>query len=256
MIDPTARVHPDARLAADVEVGAYSVIGPQVQIGAGSVIGPHAVITGNTTIGRNNRIFQFASIGEVPQDKKYHAGDNTRLEIGDGNTIREFCTINVGTAGGGGLTRLGDDNWLMASVHIAHDCLIGSHTIFANSSSLAGHVSVEDHVILGGFALVHQFCALGAHSFLGATALVLKDVPPFVMADGNSARPRGINSEGLRRRGFSTDDITTIRNAYKALYRSGLRLQEALAVLDGESDSPYVALMAAFVRRSQRGIIR
>ena len=256
MIDPTARVHPDARLAADVEVGAYSVIGPQVQIGAGSVVGPHTVITGNTRIGRNNRIFQFASIGEVPQDKKYHAGDDTRLEIGDGNTIREFCTINVGTAGGGGVTRLGDDNWLMASVHIAHDCLIGSHTIFANSASLAGHVTVEDHVILGGFALVHQFCALGAHSFLGATALVLKDVPPFVMADGNSARPRGINSEGLRRRGFSTDDITTIRNAYKALYRSGLRLQEALAVLDGESDSPHVALMAAFVRRSQRGIIR
>jgi UDP-N-acetylglucosamine acyltransferase len=256
MIDPTARVHPDAQLAPDVEVGAYSVIGPQVRIGAGSVIGPHAVITGNTTIGRNNRIFQFASIGEVPQDKKYHAGDDTRLEIGDGNTIREFCTINVGTVGGGGVTRLGDDNWLMAGVHIAHDCLIGSHTIFANSASLAGHVTVEDHVILGGFALVHQFCALGAHSFLGATALVLKDVPPFVMADGNSARPRGINSEGLRRRGFSTDDITTIRNAYKALYRSGLRLQEALAVLDGESDNPHVALMAAFVRRSQRGIIR
>ncbi len=256
MIDPTARVHPDARLAPDVEVGAYSVIGPQVRIGAGSVIGPHAVITGSTTIGRNNRVFQFASLGEVPQDKKYHAGEDTRLDIGDGNTIREFCTINVGTAGGGGVTRLGDDNWLMAYVHIAHDCLIGSHTIFANSSSLAGHVTVEDHVILGGFALVHQFCALGAHSFLGASSLVLKDVPPFVMAEGNSARPRGINSEGLRRRGFSTGDISTIRNAYKALYRSGLRLQEALAVLDGESDNPHVALMAAFVRRSQRGLIR
>ncbi|MGE0810888.1 MAG: acyl-ACP--UDP-N-acetylglucosamine O-acyltransferase [Immundisolibacter sp.] len=256
MIDPTARVHPDAQLAPDVEVGAYSVIGPQVRIGAGSVIGPHTVITGNTTIGRNNRVFQFASLGEVPQDKKYHAGEDTRLDIGDGNTIREFCTLNVGTVGGGGVTRLGDDNWLMAYVHIAHDCLIGSHTIFANSSSLAGHVTVEDHVILGGFALVHQFCALGAHSFLGASSLVLKDVPPFVMAEGNSARPRGINSEGLRRRGFSTDDITTIRNAYKALYRSGLRLQEALAVLDGESDNPHVALMAAFVRRSQRGIIR
>lgn len=256
MIDPTARVHPDAQLAPDVEVGAYSVIGPQVRIGAGSVIGPHTVITGNTTIGRNNRVFQFASLGEVPQDKKYHAGEDTRLDIGDGNTIREFCTLNVGTVGGGGVTRLGDDNWLMAYVHIAHDCLIGSHTIFANSSSLAGHVTVEDHVILGGFALVHQFCALGAHSFLGASSLVLKDVPPFVMAEGNSARPRGINSEGLRRRGFSTDDITTIRNAYKALYRSGLRLQEALAVLDGESDNPHVALMAAFVRRSQRGLIR
>ena len=256
MIDPTARVHPDAKLAPDVEVGPYAVIGPQVQIGAGSVIGPHAVITGNTRIGRNNRIFQFASIGEIPQDKKYHLGDDTRLEIGDGNTIREFCTINVGTAGGGGLTRLGDDNWLMANVHIAHDCIVGSHTIFANSASLAGHVTVEDYVILGGFALVHQFCALGAHSFLGATALVLKDVPPFVMADGNSARPRGINTEGLRRRGFSADDMAAIRNAYKTLYRCGLRLQEALAVLDGESDCPHVAHMAAFVRRSQRGIIR
>jgi UDP-N-acetylglucosamine acyltransferase len=233
MIDPTARVHPDAQLAPDVEVGPYAVIGPQVRIGAGSVIGPHAVITGDTRIGSNNRIFQFTSIGEVPQDKKYRAGDDARLEIGDGNTIREFCTLNVGTVGGGGVTRLGDNNWLMAYVHIAHDCLIGSHTIFANSSSLAGHVTVEDHVILGGFALVHQFCALGAHSFLGASSLVLKDVPPFVMAEGNS-----------------------IRNAYKSLYRSGLRLQEALDVLDGESDSPHVALMAAFVRRSQRGIIR
>ena len=256
MIDPSARVHPDARLAPDVEVGAYSVIGPQVQIGAGSIIGPHVVINGNTTIGQRNHIYQFASVGEVPQDKKFHSGDDTRLEIGDGNTIREFCTINTGTVGGGGVTRLGDDNWLMAYVHVAHDCLIGSHTIFANSSSLAGHVTVEDHVILGGFSLVHQFCAVGAHSFLAVSSVVLKDVPPFVMAEGNSARPRGINSEGLRRRGFSADDITTIRNAYKALYRSGLRLQEALDVLDGESDSPYVALMAAFVRRSQRGIIR
>ncbi|GAB4348415.1 MAG: acyl-ACP--UDP-N-acetylglucosamine O-acyltransferase [Immundisolibacter sp.] len=256
MIDPTARVHPDARLAPDVEVGPYAVIGPQVQIGAGSVIGPHVVITGDTRIGRNNRIFQFASIGEIPQDKKYRAGDESRLEIGDGNTIREFCTINTGTAGGGGLTRLGDDNWLMAYVHIAHDCRVGSHTIFANSSSLAGHVIVEDYVILGGFSLVHQFCMLGAHSFLAVSSVVLKDVPPFVMAEGNSARPRGINTEGLRRRGFTGDEIAAIRNAYKALYRSGLRLNEALAVLDREGDCSHVADMAAFVRRSQRGIIR
>lgn len=256
MIDPAAHVHPDARLAPDVEVGPYAVIGPQVQIGAGSVVGPHAVITGNTRIGRNNRIFQFASIGEIPQDKKYHADDDTRLEIGDGNTIREFCTINTGTVGGGGLTRLGDDNWLMAYVHIAHDCLVGSHTIFANSSSLAGHVTVEDHVILGGFSLVHQFCALGAHSFLAVSSVVLKDVPPFVMAEGNSARPRGVNTEGLRRRGFTGDDITAIRNAYKTLYRNGLRLNEALAVLDGAASCSHVADMAAFVRRSRRGIIR
>lgn len=256
MIDQTARIHADARLAPGVEVGPYAVIGPQVQIGEGCVIGPHTVITGNTRIGRNNRIFQFASIGEIPQDKKYHPGEDSRLEIGDGNTIREFCTINCGTTGGGGLTRIGNDNWLMAYVHIAHDCLIGNHTIFANSSSLAGHALVEDHVILGGFALVHQFCALGAHSFLAASSVVLKDVPPFVMAEGNSARPRGINTEGLRRRGFSAQDLTAIRGAYKTLYRSGLRLQEALEVLDGNSDCPHLTSMAAFVRRSQRGIIR
>lgn len=256
MIDPTARIHPGACVAPDVEIGPCAVIGPQVRIGEGCRIGPHTVITGNTRIGRNNRIFQFASIGEIPQDKKYRAGEDSRLEIGDGNTIREFCTINTGTAGGGGVTRIGDDNWLMAYVHIAHDCLIGNHTIFANSSSLAGHVLVEDHVILGGFALVHQFCALGAHSFLAASSVVLKDVPPFIMAEGNSARPRGINTEGLRRRGFSADDLSAIRGAYKTLYRSGLRLQDALAVLDGESDCPHLATLAAFVRRSQRGIIR
>ncbi len=256
MIDPTARVAPTARLAPDVEVGPYAVIGPQVEIGPGCVIGPHTLITGNTRIGRNNHIFQFGSIGEIPQDKKYHPGDDSRLEIGDGNTIREFCTINTGTAGGGGVTRIGDDNWLMAYVHIAHDCIIGNHTIFANSSSLAGHVLVEDHVILGGFALVHQFCALGAHSFLAVSSVVLKDVPPFVMAEGNSARPRGINAEGMRRRGFSNADLAAIRGAYKTLYRSGLRLQDALAVLDGEADCEHLASLASFIRQSRRGIIR
>ena len=200
MIDTRALIHPKAELASDVEVGPYTVIGPDVMIGEGSWIGPHVVINGPTRIGRHNKIFQFASVGEIPQDKKY-GGEPTLLEIGDRNVIREFCTLNRGTAQGGGVTRIGSDNWIMAYVHIAHDCQIGNHTIFANNASLAGHVVIEDHVILGGFTQVHQFCALGAHCFTAFGSGIAKDVPPYVMVAGHPAEPHGLNVEGLRRRG-------------------------------------------------------
>lgn len=255
MIHPTAQVHPDARLGADVRIGPFCVVGPQVELGDGCVLDAHVMVTGNTRLGRRNRLFPFCVVGAEPQDKKY-ADEDTRVEIGDDNTIREYCTINRGTAQGGGLTRLGDDNWVMAYVHLAHDCLVGSHTIFANGASLAGHVRVEDHAILGGFALVHQFCAVGAHAFVAASALVLRDVPPFVMASGNPAQPRGINQEGLRRRGFDAAQVQAIRGAYRTLYRSGLKLSEALAALDEAGVGEAVAAMAAFIRGSQRGIIR
>ncbi|MBI5463203.1 MAG: acyl-ACP--UDP-N-acetylglucosamine O-acyltransferase, partial [Gammaproteobacteria bacterium] len=206
MIDPRAVIDPTAELADDVSVGPYAVIGPDVQIGAGTVIGPHAVINGPTRIGRNNHIFQFASVGDAPQDKKYK-GEPTRLEIGDGNTIREFVTINRGTVQDEGVTRIGDDNWIMAYVHIAHDCQVGSHTIFANNASLAGHVRIEDYVILGGYTLVHQFCALGVHSFTAFSSGIAKDVPPYVMVGGFAAEPHGLNTEGLKRRGFAPETI-------------------------------------------------
>jgi UDP-N-acetylglucosamine acyltransferase len=254
VIDPTARVHPEARLGAGVEVGPFCVVDAQVEIGAGTVLGAHVVVTGRTRIGARNRFFPFCVIGAEPQDKKF-AGEDTRLEIGDDNTVREYCTINRGTVQGGGITRMGDDNWVMAYAHLAHDCVVGSHTIFANGASLAGHVRVDDHAILGGFALVHQFCAIGAHAFVAASALVLRDVPPFVMASGNPAQPRGINQEGLRRRAFDTADVQAIRGAYRTLYRSGLKLSEALAALEA-AGSPHVTAMAAFIRESQRGIIR
>lgn len=254
MIDPTARIHPDARLGAGVEVGPYCVVGPQVEIGAGTVLGAHVVLTGRTRLGERNRLFSFCVIGEEPQDKKF-AGEDTLVQIGHGNTIREYCTINRGTVQGGGATRLGDDNWVMAYVHLAHDTNVGSHTVLANGASLAGHVRVADHAILGGFALVHQFCSVGEHAFVAASALVLRDVPPFVMASGNPAQPRGINQEGLRRRGFDAADTQAIRAAYRTLYRSGLKLSEAIAALDATGNA-HAAAMAAFIRESQRGIIR
>lgn len=254
MIDPTARIHPDARLGAGVEVGPYCVVGPQVEIGAGTVLGAHVVLTGRTRLGQRNRLFPFCVIGEEPQDKKF-AGEDTRVEIGDDNTIREYCTVNRGTVQGGGVTRLGDDNWVMAYVHLAHDASVGDHTVLANGASLAGHVRVADHAILGGFALVHQFCSIGAHAFVAASALVLRDVPPFVMASGNPAQPRGINQEGLRRRGFDAADVQAIRAAYRTLYRSGLKLSEAIAALDATGNA-HAAAMASFIRESQRGIIR
>ncbi len=255
-IHPTAVIESGARLASDVEIGPYAVIGAHVEIGAGSHIGPHAVITGHTRIGRDNHIFQFASIGAEPQDKKY-AGEPTRLEIGDRNTIREFCTFNCGTVQDAGVTRLGNDNWMMAYVHLAHDCQIGNHTIFANNSQLAGHVHVDDHAILGGFTAVHQFCRIGSHSITAIGTVVLQDIPPFVTASGNTARPFGINSEGLKRRGFTVDAITRIKRAYKTLYKAGLGLEDArLQIAAGVAECPELQRLVDFLGASTRGIIR
>ncbi|HYG13122.1 MAG TPA: acyl-ACP--UDP-N-acetylglucosamine O-acyltransferase, partial [Methylophilaceae bacterium] len=217
-IHPTAIIDPKAELDSSVEIGAYSVIGPDVRIDNGTTIGSHVTIDGPTTIGKQNRVFQFASLGAAPQDKKY-AGEPTTLEIGDGNTIREFCTFNRGTVQDKGATRIGNDNWIMAYVHIAHDCQIGDHTIFANNSSLAGHVDVDDYAILGGFTLIHQFCKIGAHIITAVGSVVFKDIPPYVTAAGYDAKPHGINAEGLKRRGFSADTVLQIKRAYKTLYR-------------------------------------
>ncbi|TRZ94137.1 MAG: acyl-ACP--UDP-N-acetylglucosamine O-acyltransferase [Rhodocyclaceae bacterium] len=255
-VHPTAIVHPGARLASGVEVGAYSIIGESVEIGEGSRIGPHVVIHGHTRIGRDNRIFQFCSIGEIPQDKKY-AGEETRLVIGDRNTIREFCTFNCGTVQDGGVTRLGDDNWMMAYVHLAHDCQVGNHTIFANNAQIAGHVSVGDYAILGGFTAVHQFVRIGAHSITALGSILLQDLPPYVTAAGNTAKPHGINSEGLKRRGFSSTAIMSIKRAYKTLYKSGLKLDAAQAAIAADSETtPELALLADFLAASGRGIVR
>ncbi|HNE15538.1 MAG TPA: acyl-ACP--UDP-N-acetylglucosamine O-acyltransferase [Rhodocyclaceae bacterium] len=255
-IHPTAIVHPGARLAEGVQVGAYSIVGEHVVIGEGTSVGPHVVIEGHTTIGRNNRIFQFCSLGSEPQDKKY-AGEPTRLEIGDGNTIREFCSFSTGTVQDGGLTRVGHDNWIMAYVHVAHDCVVGDHTIFANNATLAGHVTVGDWAILGGFTGVHQFVRVGAHSFCGVGTVLLQDLPPFVTVSGNPAAPHGINSEGLRRRGYSSDGITAIKRAYKTLYRSGLTLDEARRqIAEAAANVPELQMFSDFIADSGRGIVR
>jgi UDP-N-acetylglucosamine acyltransferase len=256
MIHPTAIVHPEATLAQDVSVGAFSIIGSAVEIGAGTRIESNVLIEGRTRIGRNNRIFPFASIGAAPQDKKY-AGEDTAVEIGDGNTIREYVTVNRGTAQDAGVTRIGDDNWIMAYVHFAHDCQIGSHTIFANYCGLAGHVHVEDWAILGGMTLVHQFVRIGEHSFTSMGTYLPQDLPPYVMAAGNMAKPYGINSEGLRRRGFDSDTITMLKRAYRALYRSGLSLEEARRALELLAEEcGAVRSIVEFLARSARGIIR
>lgn len=260
MIDPRAVVDPKAELAEDVSIGPYAVIGPDVEIGAGTTIGPHAVINGPTRIGRDNRIFQFVSLGDAPQDKKY-AGEPTRLEIGDGNTIREFVTINRGTAQDRGVTTLGDDNWIMAYVHIAHDCVVGSQTILANNATLAGHVHVGDWAIVGGLTGVHQFTHIGAHVMAGFGSHIAQDVPPFMMVDGHPLAVRGLNVEGLRRRGYSAERIATLKQAYRVLYREGLTLQAALAQIDelanthpeAEED---VTLLGDFLRGATRGIVR
>jgi UDP-N-acetylglucosamine acyltransferase len=255
-IHPTAIVHPSAKLGRGVVVGAYSLVGEHVEIGDHSVIGPHVVVTGHTTIGKDNRIFQFCSIGEQPQDKKY-AGEPTRLEIGDRNTIREFCTFNCGTAQDAGVTRLGNDNWIMAYVHLAHDCQVGDNTIFANNAQLAGHVQVGDWAILGGFTVVHQFVRIGAHSITAMGTILLQDLPPFVMAAGNPAEPRSINAEGLKRRGFSVAAIAAIKRAYKTLYKAGMKLDEARAALEAESLTvPELSVLAGFLVASGRGIVR
>ena len=255
-IHPTALVDPKARLGSKVVVGPYSIIGAGVEIGDESWLGAHVILDGRTRIGRRNRIFHFASIGAPPQDKKY-AGEDSAVEIGDGNTIREYVTINRGTALDAGATRVGDDNWIMAYVHFAHDCQIGSHAIFANACQLAGHVSVGDWAILGATTLVHQFVHIGAHAFTGMGTYLPQDLPPYVTAAGNTARPYGINSEGLKRRGFSPEAVNALKRAYRTLYRSGLGLDEARRELEAQAaECGEVRLILDFLDRSQRGILR
>ena len=257
LIHPTAQIDPSARLGANVSVGAYSVIGAELEIGEGTRIGPHVVIEGPTRIGRDNTIAQFSSLGGDPQDKKWQ-GERTELVIGDRNLIREFVTINRGTGDGGGITRIGDDNWLLAYVHIAHDCQIGSHTVFSNYSALAGHVEIGDWVIVSGYAGVHQFCKVGAHAFIAMGCLVGADVPPFLMmANEQTGRPRGINSEGLKRRGFDGPRLAAIKRAYRTLYMAGLPLAEAREKLvEQAKDSADVREMLAFIDRSERALAR
>ncbi len=256
MIHPTAIVEDGARIAPDVEIGAYSLIGPQVEIGAGCRIGPHVVITGQTRLGENNRVFQFASIGDEPQDKKF-AGEDSALEIGTGNTIREYVTINRGTADGGGVTRVQDHNWIMAYCHIAHDCQVGSHVTMANGATLAGHVIVGDYAIFAGYSGAHQFCRIGDHAFLGMYGGVSQDVPAYVMVSGQPPRPRGINSEGLKRRGFDAEQIRSIREAYRLIYRSGKSRDEALSELEQRlPEQPELELMIRTARASTRGLLR
>ena len=255
-IHPTAIVHDGAQLAAEVAVGPYSIVGPGVELGEGTWIGAHVVLDGRARIGRRNRIFHFASIGAPPQDKKY-AGEDTAVEIGDGNVIREYVTINRGTALDAGVTRVGSDNWIMAYVHFAHDCQIGSHTIFANACQLAGHVTVGDWAIFGATTLVHQFVHIGAHAFTGMGTYLPQDLPPFVTAAGNMARPYGINSEGLKRRGFSPETINGLKQAYRTLYRRGLGLEEARRELESQAeDCPPVREILDFLAKTKRGIIR
>lgn len=256
MIHPTAVVDSQAQLADDVEIGPYTIIGPQVSIDSGTSVGAHCVITGNTHIGQNNRIFQFNSIGDEPQDKKY-ANEDTQLIIGNNNTVREFCTFNRGTQQGGGSTNIGHDNWIMAYVHIAHDCHVGDHIIFANNAALAGHVRVADWAILGGYSIVHQFCDIGAHSFLSLGSHINQSVPPFVVVSGEKASPRGINTEGLKRRGYSADEIQQLRRVYKLLYRSSLSLSEINVELEKMSkDNPHVQEVLTFLDQTQRNYLR
>lgn len=256
MIHQTAIVHTNAKIASDVEIGAYSIIGEHVEIGSSTVIGPHVVINGHTRIGKNNHVFQFCSLGEVPQDKKY-AGEPTRLEIGDNNTIREFCTFNLGTIQDGGLTSVGNDNWIMAYVHIAHDCHVASHTIMANGATLAGHVTVQDWAILGGLSGVHQFVRIGAHAMTGFQSRITQDVPPYFTVAGNPVEAHGINSEGLKRRGYSAESIAAIKNAYKTLYKSGLSFEAAkLAIQEQVGEHAELQLLVDFLASSQRGIVR
>lgn len=256
MIHPQAIIDARAQLGRDVHVGAFSIIGADVEIGDGTWVGPHVVINGPTRIGKNNKIYQFCSLGEAPQDLKF-GGESTRLEIGDGNTLREACTFSRGTAGGGGVTRVGNNNFFMAYVHIAHDCHVADHTVFANNASLAGHVTVGDHAILGGFTGIHQFCRVGAHCMTGIATISFKDIPPYVLAAGNTAQPHGLNLRGLKRRGFSEDAVETLKRAYKLLYRSGLALEAALAQIDAlGATHAEVRHFADFVRNTERGIIR
>ena len=255
-IHPTALVDAGARIAGDVDIGAYSTVGPDVTIGAGTRIGPHVVVTGRTTIGARNRIFQFASVGEIPQDRKY-GGEPTATAIGDDNVIREFVTIHAGTAQDRGVTAIGNGKWFLAYTHVAHDCVVGDATTFSNNAQIAGHVTIGDYAVLGAYAGVHQFCRVGAHAMLAAGAIVLQDVPPFVTVSGYPAKPAGTNNEGLRRRGFSAADIATVRRAYRTLYREALPLEQArTALAQAAKDAPLLAPLVAFLETSSRGIVR
>jgi UDP-N-acetylglucosamine acyltransferase len=255
-IHPSAIVDASARIGADVVIGPYSVIGADVEIGDGCRIGPHVVIQGPTRLGRENRVWQFASIGDAPQDLKYR-GERTTLEIGDRNQFRECCTVSRGTVTGHNTTRIGHDNLFMAYTHVAHDCIVGSHCVLANYSGLAGHVEIDDWVILGGYSGVHQFCKIGAHAFLANNSTTTRDVPPYVMAAGAPAEPKGINAEGLKRRGFTAEDVAAIKTAYKTLYRSGLKLQEATAALESlAAEAPAVKALVEFLPRVTRSLVR
>lgn len=254
MIHPTAIIEPGARLGADVEVGPWTFIGNDVEVGDGCVIGPHVVLRGPTRLGRNNRIFQFSSIGEECQDKKYR-GEPTELVIGDNNVFRECTTVHRGTIQDNSLTQIGSHNLFMAYVHIAHDCIIGDHNILANATTLAGHVHLGDHVILGGFTGIHQFCKVGSHAFAAVSSVIVQDVPPYVMAQGHNAVPRTINAEGLKRRGFSAEQILNIRRAYKILYRQGLTLEQAVEQMRA-MDATEIDAMIEFIEQSTRGLIR
>lgn len=256
MIHSTAIIDPTARIAANVQIGPWTVIGANVEIGEGTWIGPHVVIQGPTKIGKDNKIFQFSSIGEIPQDKKYR-GEETFLEIGDRNTIREFCTFNRGTAQDNSITRVGNDNLFMAYVHIAHDCIVGNSNIFANNASLAGHVIIDNHVILSGFSGVFQACRVGAHSFICMGSLVDKDVPPFVKVSGDHAKPFGLNTVGMKRFGFTEETILALRRAYKVIYRQGLTVRQALEELNTMAkDYQEISLFIDFLQTSERGIVR
>lgn len=256
MISPHAIIEEGATLGKDVSVGHFSIVGKNVKIADGTIIGPHVTLSGHTSIGKNNRIFQYASVGEVPQSMSYH-DELTKLVIGDNNVIREFCTLHAGTKEGGGLTRIGNDNFLMAYVHIAHDCTLGDKIIFANGSSLAGHVDVGDHVIFGGFTLIHQFCKVGAHVMTGIGAVSFKDIPPFLKVAGNTARPYGINVTGLQRRGFGEEDISALKVAYRKLYRSKLSFQDAINDINKlASANSHVKSFVNFLAESERGVVR
>lgn len=256
MIADTAKIDKSAKIANNVEISHYSIIGPDVEIGEGTWIGPHVVINGPTKIGRNNKIFQFASIGERPQDKKYD-GEPTRLEIGDNNVFRECTTISRGTKPGGGVTRIGNDNLFMAYVHIAHDCFVGNNTVFSNNASLAGHVTVQDYANLGGFVGVHQHCNIGSFCFCAGGSIIVKDVLPYLTVSGHPAQTYGLNVEGLKRRNFSADDIVHLKRAYKTLYRQGLSLEEALQALEEMiPECVHIQTMVDFIKNSERGIIR
>lgn len=255
-IDPRAVIEPGAKLAADVVVGPYAIIGANVEIGPGCRIGPHSVVTGWTRLGANNQIFQFSSIGDAPQDKKY-AGEPTRLEIGDRNVFREYVTVNRGTTHDEGVTRIGNDNLFMAYTHVAHDCRIGNHVVMANVATLAGHVEIGDHVIMGGLSAVHQFCKIGAHAFIANNTAVTRDVPPYVMAVGHPAEPHSVNATGISRRGFSAEQVRNIKNAYKLLYRSDLPLEQAIAAITAAAESqPELRAFVDFFPRSNRSLIR